>query len=154
MPALLHHAVFTDLHFMCNCNSVSLGMRDDGLVQSTPSVAIPRCGLRVMPWHPPEGTPSHPPRRVRTAGHPIYRPALPYLSAWGNRSSSVFGCPSVSRFGRGDTASANSCRAAGPECRRKLLMGRNRAWCSWDGRIVCLAVVSRNLGYQFSLLWR
>ena len=94
MPALLHHAVFTDLHFMCNCNSVSLGMRDDGLVQSTPSVAIPRCGLRVMPWHPPEGTPSHPPRRVRTVGHPIYRPALPYLSAWGNRSSSVFGCPS------------------------------------------------------------
>ena len=47
-----------------------------------------------MPWHPPEGTPSHPPRRVRTAGHPIYRPALPILPAWGNRSSLALGCPS------------------------------------------------------------
>jgi|GEM_PF-3094673 len=35
-----------------------------------------------------------PPPRVRTAGHPIYRPALPILPAWGNRSSLALGCPS------------------------------------------------------------
>ena len=154
MPTLLHHAVFTDLRFCVT--AILLAWACETMVSCNSRLAWLPLGVAsglcpgTRPREPHHTRPAVSARR----GHPIYRPAPPYLSAWGNRSSSVFGCPSVSRFGRGDTASANSCRAAGPECRRKLLMGRNRAWCSWDGRIVCLAVVSRNLGYQFSLLWR